>query len=505
MKALTYQIHLLEPVLATQLGGGDPNSAVSFDFIPGSIIRGALIGKYLKNKGKKIDAEDVDFQHLFLNGSVRFLNAYPLTEFDRKRALPTPISWHKKKDEVDIKCIYDFSIKEGGDSELWNGVGNFCRIFNGEDGKYVELYKTKVDINMHTFRDDRQKTTAEKSTIFRYQPIESGQEFSGVILADDHDDLENISSLISNDTILNLAKSHLAEYGSVRIENVISNEWKEYEPDDNDPKTIIVTLLSDAIVQDCNGVHVSSIEPVIGVMHKMAFFHTRVMGGFNRTWNLPIQQTMAIQAGSVFLYDYNAELLILLRKLEISGIGERRQEGFGRIAINWNLDEKINVKKVILNIPDQPESMSAKSEVFAGEILNRMMRVKLNQALLEKVNELSIKSRPHNSQLSRMRGAVYRALSKNDIGEIKKHLDDMKKTAKDQFLNAKIEGKYLDEWIESFTTRSESIWDTLGIDKDKMPSIGKIKPILGADLELEFIVRLIDGVFHKAQKEANNE
>lgn len=503
MKALTFQIRLLEPVLAKQLGGGDPNSAVSFDFIPGSVLRGAIIGKYLN--GNKIDAKDDDFKHLFFNGSVRFLNAYPLTKFDKKRSLPTPISWHKKKDEEEIKYIYDFSIKEGDDNEMWNGVGSFCRIFNSEEGKCVELYRPELNVNMHTFREDRQKTTAGKSTVFRYQPLESGQEFSGVILADDPDDLEYISSLISKDTILNLAKSHLAGYGRVRIENVISAEWKEYEPDDNDSKKIIVTLLSDAIVQDCKGVHVSSIEPVIGVMHKTAFFHTRVMGGFNRTWNLPIQQTMAIQAGSVFLYDYDMELLTILRKFEISGIGERRQEGFGRIAVNWNMDEKIQVKNIVTNPSTQPVSLSADSKVLAIRILNRMMRVKLNQALLEKVNELSINPRPHNSQLSRMRGVAYRALSKNDIAEIKKHLDNMKKTAKDQFHHAKIEGKYLDEWIESFTSRSESIWDTLGIDKDNMPSIGTIKPILGADLELEFIVRLIDGVFHKSQKEANNE
>ena len=56
MNALTFQIHLHEPVLVTQVGSGDSNSAVGFDFIPGSVIRGALIGRYLQRRNEdKVD------------------------------------------------------------------------------------------------------------------------------------------------------------------------------------------------------------------------------------------------------------------------------------------------------------------------------------------------------------------------------------------------------------------------------------------------------------------
>ena len=42
MKALSYQVRLLEPLLATQLGAGEENSSQSSCFIPGSMLRGAL-------------------------------------------------------------------------------------------------------------------------------------------------------------------------------------------------------------------------------------------------------------------------------------------------------------------------------------------------------------------------------------------------------------------------------------------------------------------------------
>ena len=49
MKVINYRIDLLEPTLVTSLQG-DPNSAVAFDYLPGSVLRGILIGKYLGSK-----------------------------------------------------------------------------------------------------------------------------------------------------------------------------------------------------------------------------------------------------------------------------------------------------------------------------------------------------------------------------------------------------------------------------------------------------------------------
>ena len=47
MKAITYQIRLLEPALVSELAG-DPNAAVAFDYVPGSVLRDVFIEQYLK-------------------------------------------------------------------------------------------------------------------------------------------------------------------------------------------------------------------------------------------------------------------------------------------------------------------------------------------------------------------------------------------------------------------------------------------------------------------------
>ena len=93
MKAVTYQITLLEPLLATTLGG-DPNSAISHSYIPGSMIRGLLAKLY--------NAETTDLtghqatRPLLFDGTVRYLNAYPTLD-GVTRTLPVPASWQIPK------------------------------------------------------------------------------------------------------------------------------------------------------------------------------------------------------------------------------------------------------------------------------------------------------------------------------------------------------------------------------------------------------------------------
>lgn len=504
MKALTLKIQLIEPVLVNQLGGGDPNSAIGFDFIPGSAIRGAIIGKYLK--GKHIDANDSEFQRLFLNGSVRFLNAYPQTGING-RSLPTPVSWHKNRD--DEKTIIDFAIQDVDVNKTWKGVSEpFC-FSQEEDGNYQTwLYDPDTQIKIHTARADRQKATEGESTIFRYESLNSGHFFSGAILADKDSDLCILKTLLEDDSSLSIGKSHLSGYGKVKIETAII-DWIGYKPIGDDAENCLtVTLLSDAIIRDSTtGTYITSIDSAINLSNlktkKKAFVKSRIIGGFNRKWNLPIPQTIAIQAGSVFVYDYDKEFHEHLKQLEAIGIGERRAEGFGRFAINWNQMEEIKVQPSVSS-PSSPEPLSKESEILAARMVNRMMRSKLDQALIEKISKLNIKNQqPRNSQLNSMRIIARRALRLKDANQIIEYLNGMKKTAGSQFQGATIEGNPLSEWLKKIV--QEDIFDTLNINRDKLPKIGDIKPKPSSEINLEYAVRLIDGVLNKALKEANNE
>lgn len=508
MKALTYELNLLEPLLATRLGGGDPNSAVGFDFIPGSMIRGMMIGRYTRQN--PADAADATFRRLFLDGSVRFLNAYPKAY--GQRALPVPLSWHKEKGGGKTVPIFDFAVEGQNGGLQWESIGEpFCHLWVSEEGKCkVELQKPERHVNIHTSREDRQRVTKGESTVFRYDALAPGQTFCGVILADREEDLETLRQWLREGEVLSLGGSRRAGYGRVRLGEVrIQDDWREYTPVGDDTDLIIVTLLSDALIRDPRtGAYVATLEPVVGATHSQAFVDVRVVGGFNRKWNLPLPQAPAIQAGSVFVYPAQDDLLNRLQSLELSGIGERRAEGFGRIAVNWHRAAEIN-QEINPNGSDQRAItlQNESSRQLAQRMVERMLRQKLDRALVAAVNRFRIEHPPSNAQLSRMRLVVRRALSQHSSQGIIDHLDPkkMRKSALDQFQRARVGNERLDDWLRSRAQNVQGIWELLQVDWNKGPVLGGIQPDWTEKLALEYTVRLLDRVLQKAQKEAPNE
>ena len=507
MKAVTYELYLLEPLLATRLGGGDPNSAVGFDFIPGSMIRGMVVGRYARQNS--LDATDATFRRLFLDGSVKFLNAYPQTY--GRRALPVPLSWYKEKDGGETAPIFDFAVESQNGGLQWQSIREpFCHLWIGEDGAYkVELQKPERHINIHTSREDRQKITKGESTVFRYDALAPEQIFYGVILADQESDLETLKQWLPEGEVLSVGGSHLAGYGQARLERVrIQDDWREYTPVGEDTDLIIMTLLSDAIIRDPHtGAYVSTLEPVVGCGYEQAFVNVRVVGGFNRKWNLPLPQTPAIQAGSVFVYPAQDDLLARLRSLEVIGIGERRAEGFGRVAINWHRAAEITPKKKNGSTKSLPFTLQNNDSIgLAKRMVERMLRQKLDRALVAAVNRFRIqRPLPSNAQLSRMRIVARQALSQSNPHVITQHLDGMKKTARDQFQRAKVGGNRLGDWLRARAENVEGIWELLQVDQNKSPVLGGIQSEWTENLALEYTVRLLDRVLQKAQKETSNE
>lgn len=506
MKALTYELHLLEPLLATQLGGGDPNSAVGFPFIPGSMIRGMVISHYAGQN--EADAADEIFRSLFLDHGVKFLNAYP--QAYGQRTLPVPLSWRQEKDGSKTSPIYDFAVEIQNGGQQWQRVKRpFCHLWVGEDGGYkAELEEPERQVNVHTAREDRQKVTKGASTVFRYEALAPEQTFCGVILADAEHHLEMLREWLPEGEMVSLGGSHLAGYGLARLQKVsIQDDWREYEPVGDDSDSIIVTLLSDALIRDPRtGAYVTTLEPVVGCPHNQAYVDMQVVGGFNRKWNLPLPQTLAIKSGSVFVYPAQDDLLSRLQSLEAIGVGERRAEGFGRIAVNWH--RAAEIAPMEKNAPTQPLPLTLQGDgsvILAKRMVERMLRQKLDRALIAAVNRLKIKNPPNNAQLSRMRIVARQALTKDDLQVIIKHLNEMKKAARDQLQRAIIEGERLDDWLRARAEHVEGIWELLKIDDGQMPVLGGVRSERTETLAREYTVKMLDRLLQKAQKEAAHE
>lgn len=362
MIVLIYKIELLEPVLITGLKG-DPNSAVGLDYIPGSVIRGALIARYARTNGK-VDASDRDQRKLFFDGSTRYLNAYPV-DSNGERTLPVPMSWMTLKytGEGGPKEVYDFVLERRRDKEYKSLRQPFCSI----RGDHVELVDPERWLAVHTYRARRFGRPVERQlvatgedpgTLFRYDSLAEGQIFSGVVLCPDTDAAGAIEPLLDGEFWFGGART--AGYGRVSIFDVQKIEdpsWREVGGSiGKNNERVVVTLLSDAIVRDENGqlrpsakAVEQAIQSVAGgnwkVRTKESYFRPCTVGGFNRKWGLPLPQAWAAAKGNVFVFNVGDDPDFA--KLEREGIGERRVDGFGRVAVNWQQWSTLDVLSLI--------------------------------------------------------------------------------------------------------------------------------------------------------------
>lgn len=495
MNALVFELRLLEPLLIGDPLSGDPNSATTLDFIPGSVLRGALIEQYLKQPEYTVN--DTQFRSLFF-GNTLFLHAYPVR--DKTRFLPTPLSWHREKDALETEPILElaFGLPEQQTKTLSQP---FCRRISFAQ---AEFYTPKHQVNIHIYHAQREKVEKHESEVYRYEALAAGECFSTAILSEDMDALRRIKALL-HDVTLHVGKARSAGYGAMEVENVhLEPDWNEY-PADDDTNNLVVTLLSDALVRNANGAYTADAEAIFGQQAESAFVKMRVVGGFNRQWRLPLPQAMAIQAGSVFVFPYSDEMAQRLETLARHGIGERCIEGFGRIAVNWQSMNQLQEYQRPTPEKPLPKTLDPSSPYIglAKQMAERMWRVQLDAQLRTAINKARFTSSiPQGAQLSRMRVIAREAWRANHAGFIAEQLKAMKKTASDQFAQARINEQKLSIWLEVLSSHPEEIWRELGVtDIGKRPAIGGIQAENTAELQLEYVARLIDGVLRKAAKE----
>lgn len=520
MKAIILTLETQQPILATSFQG-DPNSDVSYSYIPGSMIRGAMIGRYMKQYGlSELDLTNNEVKRLFFNAnSTRYLNAYLLSQ-EKKRTLPVLLSWFKDKDaeftDNSPVTVYDFSIHKGEELETPKSVVEY---FWTEKGGMINLYKEKRRINIHNFRDRKKgRSTDSQGEIFRYEALDAGQTFQSVILCED-EDVTTIQNLLAESNIW-LGGSQSAGYGQIKIlEKAPIDNWHEIEnpaQDRENDEFLSITLLSDTLLRNEHGqpvanpnlikkeveevLNITLPEPKIGGI----FAGSTLIGGFNRKWGLPLPQVPALTAGSVIVFEIeDIEITSKqIQQLEAQGIGERREDGFGRVAVNWLQDEHFNVK---LSAPQtqssEPPLTNEASRLLAEQMAQRLLEQKLEQELQKKVAYLTLQEGISNSQLSRLQSVARQALSNGDCNLVLSLLNDLPSNARNQFERTKIGNKsfkeQLEEWLRNPTTWINRIEVKIADVERKFDDASARQDKLAE----KYTLRLIMAVAKKATKE----
>ncbi|MEH1885195.1 RAMP superfamily CRISPR-associated protein [Nostoc sp.] len=547
MKIITFSLHTQQPLLATSFQG-DPNSDVSYSFIPGSMIRGAIIGRYMKqHQLSELDLSNDAVKHLFFDAnSTCYLNGYLRSSQEGKRTLPVPRSWFKDKDaELGDKSpeitAYDFSILDReNEPETPKFVGEG---FWTEEGDCVRFYKEKRRINIHNQRDRKKgrstpikrdpqtKQLKGEGEIFSYEAIDAAQTFEAVILCSSEDNVKLLKDLLQLSPELWLGGSQSAGYGHTKIDLDHINchdAWDEVSipiEDRIDNDSFTITLLSDMILRDEWGQYavippsaqhevsvplIKELEKFLGVepQPKRSFTSSTLVGGFNRKWGLPLPQVPALAAGSVFVFEKISITPKQIQQLETYGIGERIVEGFGRVVVNWLEKADFQAKQPETRKSSQPTLKQEASRSLAAEMAERLLLKKLEQALQKQMGYPGIQGEISNSQLSRLLLVARQALTTGDCDLVLSLLDNLPANARGQFERAKIgENKdflkqKLYEWL-----RDPMSWSWISNPQDLTVKVAETERSITDEFAIEnklaekYTLRLIMAVTKKAMKE----
>lgn len=501
MAPITFQIDLEQPVLIGDVGAGEENSAVTVNYIPGSVIRGMLIHHYIHQHGNLQLAPNKMEYLLFFSGQVQFLNAYLLSTRG-ERMLPLPRSWQIEKDDENSQNATIHDLASTSEKKLESPISpgaSFCTLSDQE----VALAQPDLHIGLHNASTKRFVKRQEDSTVFRYDALATGQSFGGVILCPDDTTMQSVIEELLAAGNFHIGRSRRAGYGRVQISNIKTDSaWQEYQTLGKQ-NILPLTLLSNTILRDRLGQWTTDITAALDLpAPTKSFLATTVTGGFNRTWGLPLPQSPTLCAGSVYVFAADDELAKTLTTLAATGIGERRIDGFGRVAVNWHGAAMLNRRDQTSQRPLRAEAvLQGQSRTLAQMMVERLYRHALDDLLRNRVAALSIERAPENSQLSRLRVIVRRAWREANPKLVDDHLQKLKSTARQQYQRARIDGHSFAEWLAG-GWQNNQIWQAYFlVQPAELPRIGDVGVEESDAIKREYIVRLIDALCQKAMKE----
>ncbi|MCF8011043.1 MAG: hypothetical protein K9L56_07120 [Clostridiales bacterium] len=413
----------------------------TMDFIPGNVLLGAFASNYI-NKNKIIsDAhKDEQFYKWFLLGDIIFSNAYLLVNDEKKeiKLCPSPMSVQTDKAE---KNIYNLIVMDDDLDEPTKEVGYYS-YFSGN--KIIKQIPEK-QISFHHWRKERLKGNSSEGGIFNYESLTEGQTFWGNIYGE-KTDLEQIKEKFGDKITIQIGRSKNTQYGQAEVNLLDIEKFNPsiyFENDNLEDNEILLTLTSPVILMNKFGYPEVSLEILREYLEdvlnynkfniEQSYAKVESIEGHVSVWKLKKTLEKAFCKGATFKIIFedsiNENLKEKLQQLMINGIGERKNEGFGRVAINWAVNEQYINKELKMQKTPKPSKKPSNivSNVFVSIIKNNISKFITNEAVSE-VSNYSCQSLP-NSFLGRLELMLKNA---NDADEFVKSVHKLRDTAKDK-------------------------------------------------------------------------
>jgi CRISPR/Cas system CSM-associated protein Csm4 (group 5 of RAMP superfamily) len=273
-----------------------------------------------------------EIKKVLLSERVCFCNAYPME--GEEELLPSPKGFYADKADTKLENSLLEEIPEGYKRA---SLGAFCSINDGTVSGYNVRMGSDLKINMG--KDNN------KQNVFRNEYIVPNQMFCGYIYVGDDTVEEDLKRVLTDKTIV-LGNARSAGYGKCMVEckKAESKPFEKYMPAGNLNENCYMMLLSNTVMRDENGeycgINVAELENLLGVENlKISSCATSTVDvrGYNRTWGGKTPSVVMYEKGSVFCLKFDGELKIEnMKKVCETGIGVRKNEGFGRVLFLKN-------------------------------------------------------------------------------------------------------------------------------------------------------------------------
>jgi len=419
-----FTLTLRAPAVLTGLDG-DPDSARSLEHIPGSVIRGA-VARALGDPGT--DPERLErFRELVLSGQVRYLDANPVSA--GRRALPVPLSWRREKHG---DTVHDLAAGDPEEGEPWETepmvplAVPFVTL-GAADCREVPVARSAA---IHHQRSRRMgRPIEDEGALFVYESLDAGQVFRGLIAVEGRDQ-NDIGARIAavqkatGDTLL-LGRSRRAGYGGQAALEWGAPRDRELDgraglvaADVSPGETFRLFAVSDVIARtpDTGALDPLAVEDLLRADGPLAgraevvgrHWGFRAVGGFNRKWGLELPQALALRAGSVLLLRAQKPIPIGgLLALESAGGGERRTEGFGRIAFFGAPQEHpVVLPAVAGERPAKPNKVPEEVREMEARLVREALRRRVLEVAADRARGADRKRLPSPSLLARLRAPL---------------------------------------------------------------------------------------------------
>ncbi len=368
----------------------DTNNEYTHSYIPGSVIKGAIVWGLVQRNGS--------VPKTFLNGDTIFYNAYPIINENTTVPMMQGYVGNKqeirsKRDEVQIKHSFNNTAHE-------NVIpyNNYEFIAYSKSSTHVLGYNPKKIENLHINKKDAENDNSD-SKMFRYEAVKKGECFRSYIRIDENY-IGDINEILKE--VIYFGGSRGSGYGKCKISNIkcISNVQMHYS-DMDIRDNIYIYFLSDAILY-YNGRVNTYIPPEVlkvklgikGICEYLkSYANLTKASTFNTMYNTNTVCYSAVSKGSVIKYRIEEKIEPeKIRELIAKGVGIRKEDGYGQIAILNSIQDNLIVSGYTREENVLGENIGLKDEdkdimnVILNNIFNKRVKLLVERLVIDMLN-----------------------------------------------------------------------------------------------------------------------